>query len=87
MVKINLFGKTKDGEKVQTTRQSPYYNHEAYPDPTAFHALKDMIREDEQLEKQISDMIHVFKVICSMVGFEIIGRVHFRHKKSGKEFR
>ena len=66
---------------------NPYYNHESYPDPTAFHGLKNIIREEEQLDKQVSDLIHVFKVICNLAGFEIIGRVHFKHKKSGKEFK
>lgn len=73
-----LFGKTK---------LNPYFNSEGYPDPTAYNGLKNVINEEKELEKQIGDLIHVFKVICNLSGFEIIGRVQFRHKKSGKEFK
>lgn len=77
----------KKGGNVMPTKSSPYFNHEAYPDPTAYHGLKGVIKQEEQLEKQVSDLIHVFKVICSLAGFEIIGRVQFKHKKTGKEFK
>ena len=64
-------------------KKNPYFNSEGYADPTAFYGMKEVIKE----EKQVSDLVHVFKVICNLAGFEIIGRVQFRHKKSGKEFK
>ena len=73
--------------KVKPTKSSPYFNHEGYPDPTAYHALKNINNEESPLEKQVSDLVHVFKVICDLAGFEIVGRISFKHKKSGKEFR
>ena len=87
-MKIDLFNKSKQqDEKVVKRKQSLYFNSEGYPDPTAFHGITNIIREEQQMEKQVSDLVHVFKVICSLSGFEILGRIQFRHRKSGKEFR
>ena len=68
---------------LKVAKSNPYYNQEKYPDPTAYHGIKNATYE----ERQVSDLIHIFKVICSLSGFEIVGRVHFRHKKSGREFK
>ena len=85
---LNVFNKSKpNGEKVMSTKRSLYFNSEGYPDPTAFHGINNIIKEEQQMERQVSDLVHVFKVICSLSGFEIIGRIQFRHKKSGKEFK
>ena len=84
-MRMSLFNKSNcDGGKVMARKSSDYYNHEAYPDPTAFFGMRNVIKEEEHVEKQVSDLIHVFKVICSLAGFEIIGRVQFRHKESGR---
>ena len=69
------------------TKSNPYFNHEAYPDATAYHAIENVSKEEKQMEKQISDIVHVVKVICDLAGFEVIGRIRFKHKKSGREFR
>ena len=84
-MKLNIF--KKKGEKVMERSKNPYFNSEGYPDPNAYHGMKNVVKEEENLEKQVSDLIHVFKVICSLAGFEIIGRVHFRHKESEKDFK
>jgi hypothetical protein len=76
----------KKGGKVVKTKSSPYFNNEGYPDPTAYHALKN-IKQETELEEKVSDLVHVFKVICNLAGFEIIGRISFKHKKTRKEFR
>lgn len=67
-------------------KANPYFNSEHYPDPTAYQAVKNIMQEDLQLEKQVSDIVHVIKVICNLSGFEVVGRIKFRHKKSGREF-
>ena len=68
--------------KVKSTRKNPYFNHEGYADPTAYHGMKNVI----QIEQQVSDIIHVVKLICDLSGFEVVGRITLRHKKSGREF-
>lgn len=75
------------GGKVMEHKKSPYFNHEGYADPTAYLGTKEIIKEEEQLEKQVSDFVHIFKVICNLSGFEIVGRVQFKHKKTGRIFK
>ncbi len=72
--------------KVKQTKSNPYFNHEAYADPTAYHGIKNVIKEETEIEKQASDLVHIIKVICNLAGFELIERVKFKHKKSGRKF-
>lgn len=69
------------------TRRNPYYNDSGYPDPTAYEALKPIIQEDAALEKKVHNLINVLKFIVEWAGFEFIGRIKIRDKKSGREFR
>ena len=77
------FFSKKGGNVVGT---NPFLNDEGYADPTVYHGIKAVTKEEKILDSKVSDLIHVFKVICSLAGFEIIGRVKFRHKKSGRMF-
>lgn len=76
----------KVGAMVLPTKSSPYYNHEGYSDPTAYHALKNIGEIESPVEKKVSDLVHIFKAICELSGFEIVGRISLRHKKSGRRF-
>lgn len=82
-----IFECDKDGGKVVKTKSSPYFNHEAYADPTAFHGLSEVIKEEKQIEMKVSDLVRVIKLICNLAGFDVIGRLQFKHKKSGREFK
>lgn len=62
-------------------------NSEGYADPTAYHGMKELIREEEIMDKQVNDLVHIIKTTCNLVGYEVIGRIQFKHKKTGKEFR
>ena len=61
-----------------------YKNSEGYVDPTAGAAMA-------QINADIADRNHklnqVFRDIAEIAGFEIVGRVTLKHKKSGKIFR
>ena len=69
------------------TRRNPYYNDSGCADPTAYEALKPIIQEDAALEKKVHNLINVLKFIVEWAGFEFIGRIKIRDKKSGREFR
>ena len=86
-VKLSFFKTNLKGGKVLEKKQNPYYNKEAYPDPTAYYGMKNVIKEEEQIETDANRLVHIIKSICDIAGFEIVGRVTFRHRKSGKEFR
>lgn len=69
------------------TGKSSFYNSSGYADPTAFEALKPIIQEEQEMEEQVSDLVFAIKMICDLAGFEVMGRIKFKHKKTGKEFK
>lgn len=62
-------------------------NQDGYKDPTAFQAIKQVIKEEETEEKQLATLVFVLKYIISMTGFELIGRIELKNKKSGRVYR
>ena len=68
-------------------RNNPFFNQSGYPDPTAFHGTKKIMKEENAIEHKVHDLIHVIRDIANLAGFEVVGRIHLRHKKTGKDFR
>lgn len=62
-------------------------NGEGYFDPTAYYGTKEIVREENEMEKMNRKLIHTFRFIVDLAGFEIVGRVTLRHKKSGRIFK
>ena len=67
--------------------KNPFLNGEGYPDPTAYNGMRSVIKEEQEIEKNVHDLVHIIKDLSDIVGFEVIGRIHFKHKKTGKEFK
>ncbi len=63
------------------------YNQSGYVDPTAYEAISNVIKEEKELEKRVRYLISVLRSIIDWAGFELIGRVKIRDKKTRKEFR
>ena len=64
-----------------------YKNSEGYVDPTAGAAMAKVKREENaELNDRNHKLIHAIRNIADLAGFEIVGRVTLRHKKSGKVF-
>lgn len=63
------------------------YNSEGYADPTAYYGMKDVVREENESDKRVNDLIKVLKFIIRSCGFELIARIQVRETKSGKEYR
>lgn len=57
-------------------------NNEYYNDFTPYEAIKN-IESEERLNK----LVYVIKYIIKMSGFELVGRIHLRDKKSGREYK
>lgn len=68
------------------TGRNPKYNAQV-ADFTAFEALKPMIQENAALEKKVHNLVNTVKFIVDCAGFEMIGRIQIKDKKSGREFR
>ena len=67
-------------------RLSPYYNHEGYPDPTAYYGIKAAMKDDGE-SRQVHKIINIIKDIVDMTDFEIVGRIELKNKKSGRVFK
>ena len=63
------------------------YNQSGCADPTAYEAIDNIIKEEKELDKKVHNLISVLKFIIDWAGFELIGRIEIRDKKTRKEFR
>lgn len=64
-----------------------YRNSEGYVDPTAGAAMATVKREENaELNDRNHRLIQVIRNIVDIAGFEIVGRVTLKYKKSGKVF-
>lgn len=64
-------------------RPGGMYNAEGYPDPTAYHAIRNI----EQESDQVSVLIYIIKQILRLSGFELIRRIEIRSTSSGREYK
>ena len=58
-------------------------NAEGYSDPTAYQAIKNIDREDENFHK----LLHTIFNICELSGFRIEGRIVLVDEVTGKVWR
>lgn len=58
-------------------------NASGCPDPTAYEAIKNIDREDENFHK----LLHTIFNICELSGFRIEGRIVLVDKVTGKVWR
>lgn len=77
---------------LQGDKNNPFNNSEGYPNPTAYYAMKSMDQEEHkhdehELDKKVHNLVNVLKFIVDWAGFEFIGRIQIRHKKTKKEFK
>lgn len=64
-----------------------YKNSEGYQDPTAGLAMETVKREEQDVDKLNHKVIQSFRLLVDLAGFEIVGRVTLKHKKSGRVFK
>lgn len=64
-----------------------YHNAEGYADPTAYYGTKEIVREESEQERRIRHLMHIIREAAHLAGFEVVGRITFKDKKTGKEFR
>lgn len=66
---------------------NPRKNAEGYPDQTAYYGTKEIIREESEAERKNRSIIYTFRQIAELAGFEIIGRITLKEKKTGRLFK
>ena len=60
----------------------PWENASGLPDPTAYAAMKPT-----EAEIQVSKLVKALRAVAELFGFEIINRVEFRDKRTGRTYR
>lgn len=65
----------------------PWQNSEGCSDPTAYEGLKPVIREDEEQQRRLNNLIFVLKYIIRLAGFELLNRIELKDKRNGREFK
>lgn len=61
-----------------------YKNSEGYSDPTAGVAMGSANKQEQEIDKLNHKVMQSFRLLLDLAGFEIVGRVTLRHKKSGR---
>lgn len=61
----------------------PWQNASGCNDPTAYAATKPITEE----EKQVADLVKLIKTMANLSGYEIINRIEFRNRNSGRTYR
>ena len=74
-------------QRKENAMSDPRRNEEGYLDLTAYHGTKSIIQEENEAERKNKDLIHTFRLLADMAGFEIVGRITIKHKKTGRVFR
>lgn len=69
------------------TKENPYFNSESYADPTAYNGLKDVIREETEVERKCNFLIKILKFIIRESGFELLNRIELKHTDSERVFK
>ena len=64
-----------------------YKNSEGYVDPTAGAAMAAATKEEWDVDKLNHKVMQSFRLLVDLAGFEIVGRITLKHKKSGRIFK
>lgn len=66
-------------------------NSEGYRDPTSSKAISNIAREERLCEIErlaaMSKIIETIKKMANLVGFEVVGRIVLKDKRTGKEYK
>ena len=65
----------------------PWLNNSGCPDPTAYAAIKNIQKEERQIDEAAHKVVTIIKNILDLSGFELVGRIQIQHKKSGRLYK
>ena len=65
----------------------PWQNGSGYSDFTAYNAIKNVSAEEHKIDRTANLVVNTVKNILELAGFELMGRIQIKHKKSGKVFK
>lgn len=72
------------GVATMPDNKNPFLNASGCPDPTAYHAIRRVTQEENELDTKVNLLIKVLKFIIAESGFELLARIELRDKKTGE---
>lgn len=67
--------------------QNPRKNAEGYDDPTAYRALRNIMKQESDPEKRLNALVATLKYIINLAGFDLLNRFELRDRKSKRVFK
>ena len=64
-----------------------YKNKEGYADPTAWEAIGTVAKKEKKQNEEVAILVNILKQMINLAGFEMVGRITLRDKKTGKEYK
>ena len=64
----------------------PYRNPDGYPDPTAHSALNKVKREMDEKDLEVQRFIRALRVIIDKGGSDLLGRIEFPDRSTGRNY-
>ena len=58
-------------------------NRDKYPDPTAKKVERELTAE----EQEVSYLVKMIRQIAAWAGYDVVNRIEFRNRKSGRCYR
>lgn len=58
-------------------------NRDKYPDPTAKKVERELTAE----ELEVSYLVKIIRQIAAWAGYDVVNRIEFRNRKSGRCYR
>ena len=58
-------------------------NRDKYPDPTAKKVERELTAE----EQEVSNLVKMIRQIAVWAGYDVVNRIEFRNRKSGRCYR
>lgn len=65
----------------------PWQNAEGYADPTAYNAMRNIDREENEQVKRVSALVSVLKYVIDAAGFDLVNRIELRDRSTGKLYK
>lgn len=69
------------------TRNNPRKNAEGYDNPTEYHALRNILKQEDTPDKRCNALIAVLKYIINAAGFDLLNRIELRDRKTKNIYR
>lgn len=77
----------EDNKEKTVMTDNTIRNHEHYMDTTPYEAFKNIDKQKYGNNARFYKLLHMIFALCDLCGFEFIGRITLKDKKTGKIYK